>query len=242
MGFRPVDVARFFAISTTTVRVYEEMKLIPPISRTKTGYRIYTNEHIAYYACVRDMLIGFPLSKIAIILQFVMNRNLDEALWIVNKAQAMLQQEKIISQKMMDNLLNGLDCHSPKEGVLSIKELSDRTGVPATTIRYWDRVELLKAGRNNSNNYWIYTLDDIKKVHVIYAIKYALLATKKGYSIKIIKEQLNNFDFTSKAHFEKLGREFNEYLNRANRNQIKSVAALCKLCEQVEANSYLPLI
>lgn len=62
MAIRPIDIARKLGISRTTVRVYEELNLIPATNRTKTGYRIYTNEHMAFFICVREMLVSFFLS------------------------------------------------------------------------------------------------------------------------------------------------------------------------------------
>ncbi|WP_282433366.1 MerR family DNA-binding transcriptional regulator [Desulfitobacterium chlororespirans] len=236
-------MAQHFGISNTTVRVYEEIGLIPQPTRTKSGYRIYTNEHVAYYACIRIMLSGFSLTKIAKILTPVINKDIDTALWLANKAQADLQQEKIISQKMMENLFERIDkSQNSITQLLTVTEMSKLTGVPATTIRYWDKVGLLTAMRQTENNYRIFTIADIKKVHVIYAIKFASFASSKRYSVNIIRQQLDNFDYDNKEQIEKLAQDFYRYLDNLNRNQIKSIAALYHLCQQVEADIFEPLI
>lgn len=243
MNIRPTDIAHYFGISNTTVRVYEEMGLIPQVSRAINGYRIYTNEHIAYYACIRGMLSGFSLTQIAKMLKPVMNKDIDTALWIANKAQADLQQEKIISQKMMNNLFCQIDkiTYDPAQ-VFTINEISKETGVPSTTIRYWDKVGLISARRQAENNYRIFVKEDIRKIYVIYAIKFASFASSKRYSVKIIKQQLNDFDYEDKAQIEKLAQDFYEYLDHLNRKQIKSIVALYHLCKQVETDCYEPLI
>ena len=51
MSLRPVDIARQLKISTTTLRKYEDMGLVPKTSRTLSGYRIYTQKHLAYFTC-----------------------------------------------------------------------------------------------------------------------------------------------------------------------------------------------
>ncbi|HEX3048312.1 MAG TPA: MerR family DNA-binding transcriptional regulator, partial [Bacillota bacterium] len=83
---RPVDIARRLGISTTTLRKYEEMGLVPPASRSWSGYRNYTGEHLAYFICIREMLPGFNLTIITEVLQNVMDQKMDAAYWIVNKA------------------------------------------------------------------------------------------------------------------------------------------------------------
>lgn len=242
MNIRPKDISEYFGISNTTVRVYEELGLIPRPSRTKKGYRIYTDEHIAYFACVREMMSGFTLTKIAQVLNYVMNNNIDAALWFVNKEQADLQQEKTISKKMMENLLKKAE--SPKDIIprlLTVSEMSKATGVPATTIRYWDKVGLLSAHRQAENNYRFFSSDEIKKVHVIYATKFASFANSKRYSITIIRKQLSDFDY-SKEQVEKLAKDFYKHLDNINRNQMKSTVALYNLCCQVESGHFKTLI
>ena len=59
---RPIDIARQLNISTTTLRGYEERGLVPPAARSAAGYRFYTEKHLAYFICVREMLAAFGLS------------------------------------------------------------------------------------------------------------------------------------------------------------------------------------
>jgi DNA-binding transcriptional MerR regulator len=243
MAIRPIDIARHFGISTTTIRVYEEMHLIPKTLRSETGYRIYTDEHIAYFSCVREMLAGFSLTQIAKILKLLMEKDIDAALWIVNKTQADLHQEKAISEKMMQRLYqnNNFPDNRDKK-VFTINDMSKETGVPATTIRYWDKVGLISAKRQNSNNYRIFTSEHIKKIHVIYAIKFALFSTNHKYSVSLIKQQMSNLNYDDESRIEKIAQDFYHYLDVINRNQIKSVAALYHLCKQVENDYFEPIM
>jgi len=94
---RPIDIARKLNVSTTTLRNYEEFGLIPPVSRTASGYRIYTEEHIAYFQCIREMLAGYGLIQILNFLKEIMAKKIDSALWMANRTQAALQQEKVIA-------------------------------------------------------------------------------------------------------------------------------------------------
>jgi DNA-binding transcriptional MerR regulator len=93
---RPVEISRKFGISTTTIRKYEILSLMPPVPRSKTGYRILSDEHVAYIICVREMMPAFSLTEIAGIFKAVMIKEIDTALWIANKKQSDLYREKMI--------------------------------------------------------------------------------------------------------------------------------------------------
>ena len=72
MSMRPINIARKFGVSTTTLRHYEDFEMIPAVMRSPNGYRIYTDEHIAYFICIREMMHGFTLSEIIKMLKPVM--------------------------------------------------------------------------------------------------------------------------------------------------------------------------
>ena len=38
MNYRPIDIARKLNISTSTLRIYEDMGIIPPVKRSDSGY------------------------------------------------------------------------------------------------------------------------------------------------------------------------------------------------------------
>jgi DNA-binding transcriptional MerR regulator len=56
MKYRPIDIARKLNISTSTLRIYEDMGIIPPVKRTDSGYRIFTQIHLDYFICIKKMV------------------------------------------------------------------------------------------------------------------------------------------------------------------------------------------
>jgi DNA-binding transcriptional MerR regulator len=133
MSIRPVDIARKLGISTTTLRKYEEFGLVPPVPRSAAGYRMYTHEHLAYFACARDMLPAFSTSEILKIFRPVMVKEIDMALWMANKAQADLYGEKMIAGKIVKNLLLKNESKYQASGnKWTIHDISRETGVPET--------------------------------------------------------------------------------------------------------------
>ncbi len=242
MKIRPIDIARKLNVSTTTLRKYEELGMIPTVSRTESGYRIFTDEHVAYFVCIREMLSAFTLSYISKILQQVKAGKIDVALWKVNKAQVDLNQEKIIANKIAKKLFNrhkSLIESAQKE--LTIKDVSQETGVPATTIRYWDNLGLLSVERTESN-YRDFTPENIRQILTIYAVKFSICATGHKYSISRLKEELKKFDHNDKNKIKAIKDEIIKYLNEVNRAQIRSIAALHHLCVQVEDDNFESII
>lgn len=239
MSVRPVTIARRLGISTTTLRKYEEMGLVPPVSRSASGYRNYTEEHIAYFICVRKMLPGFNLTIIAEILKEVMLQKIDAAYWIVNKAQADLRQEKIISENIVKHLYHGKELQTNrKQKILTINDISQETGVPATTIRYWDKVGLISAQRCTENNYRIFTSEHIRQVLAIYALKLSAINNRHRYFIDQVREEMKRFDYNDRNKIKEIASGIEQNLDTINRLQIEGIAALHHLCAQVETNSF----
>ena len=240
---RPIDIARKLKISTTTLRSYEELGLLPPVVRYASGYRNYTDEHIAYFVCIREMLPGFTLVRIAQMLKEVMATRIEAALWLANKAQAELRQEKNISEKIMLHLIQKNEISVGTEAELfTINEVSLETGVPASTIRYWDKVGLIAVERATENNYRLFTAKHIRQILIIYALKFSLESIDHKYSVDKVKEELKGFDYNDKNRIITLASDIERHLAIINRAQIKAIAALYQLCLQVEANQFDTLI
>jgi DNA-binding transcriptional MerR regulator len=243
MTIRPVDIARRLGISTTTLRKYEDFGLVPPVSRSAAGYRIFTHEHMAYFACARDMLPAFTTSEIVKIFQPVMAKEIDKALWMANKAQADLHGEKMIAGKIVKNLLlkSGSN-HSASDKKLTIHDISRETGVPATAIRYWEKAGLISAGRQAENNYRIFEAEHVKQVLAICALKFSARVFRQRHSIKRIRKDLSTFDYNDKGRISIMVKGIEQYFNQVNRAQIKSISALLHLCDQVETGQFDEMI
>ncbi len=240
MNFRPVDIARKLGVSTTTLRKYEEFGLAPPASRTETGYRLYTSEHLAYFTCAREMLTAFSTSEISNIFQpIIAHRDINSAFWKVNHFQAKLHEQKMIAEKIVKTLLRDKDKPIiPHQEQYTINEISKKTGVPATTIRYWDKVGLISATRSLENNYRIFHTEHIRQILAIYALKFTVYVDYGRHSIERIRKDLESFDYSDQDRIVKMMGDIHQYLKRVNRGQLKGIAALYQLCCKVEQNEF----
>jgi DNA-binding transcriptional MerR regulator len=233
---RPVDIARQLKLSTTSLRHYEDRGLIPPVARSAAGYRMFTEEHLAYFVCIRDMRAGFSMTQIAKILQAVMANNIAAALWMVNQAQADLNREKRIAEKIVLNLVHRNEL--PDDRTYSIHQVSQQTGVPATAIRYWDKVGLISVKRERENNYRRFTAQHIRQILTIYALKFSVYGNRRQYSIERVKAELAEFDADDSDRLSAIARDMEQRLAQVNRAQIRGIAALYHLCIQVESGDF----
>lgn len=67
----------------------------------------------------------------------------------------------------------------------TIKEMSELTGLPASTLRYYDKEGLLPSLRRNNNNVRMFTDDDYHTLRLIECLK------KSGLLLREIREYMN---------------------------------------------------
>lgn len=234
---RPIDVARRLGVSTSTLRNYEAFGFVPSVERTAAGYRVYTAEHLAYFTVAREMMPGFSLPSIGSILGEVMARRIAAALWLVTKAQAELQQERDIAERVVARLLRRTRLPVAKQQWLTVKDVSRETGIPATTIRYWEKVGLLHAERRE-NNYRMFPASQVQRALAAYALKLTVYAYQERYFIDSIRADLEAFDYSDRGRIERMTSGIAQHLNQLNRDRIRGIAALHRLCQQVENDSF----
>ncbi len=236
MMIRPIDIARRLNISTTTLRHYEAFHMIPPVMRSPNGYRVYTDEHIAYFVGIREMMHGFALSEIARMLKLVMANKQDEALWIANKAQAALHNDKFVCEQIKLRFLQKKKTTVPKE--FTIDTVSKLTGIPPSTIRYWDKISLITASRYAGNNYRFFHQTHIDEILMIQALKMAMRARGEKYAVEQIRKEMQEINFTDTENISSIVTGIEKHLAILNRAQIRSIYALYSLCVQIEEHNY----
>ena len=79
------------------------------------------------------------------------------------------------------------------KGMLMIGKVSKLTGLPKSTLQYYDEKDVLKPVRNPANNYRYYSMEDVEK------LKQIKLLTNMGIGLDEIKETLAQPDFQIEA-------------------------------------------
>ena len=227
---RPIDIANKLGISTSALRHYESWGIVPPVERAANGYRIYTEEHVAYFACIRAMAPGYGIQLASRVMLLLQRREAEEALWIVNEAQAALHQEKNIAEQTMrilDNKeLDDIELKLPKKRkLLSIGEVAEQTGVPASAIRHWEKEGLLTPPRDQDNGYRRFSPAQVRQVLLIRTLRIAI------YSLDTVKQVMKQLDENNVENARKIVKESLFYLSQRNHDQIRGAHYLYALCK-----------
>lgn len=233
MEYRPIDIARKLNISTSTLRIYEDMGIIPPVKRTDSGYRIFTQIHLNYFICIRKMVKGYSLEFTGNLLKEHMKGNSDKALWMITKSQADLYTEKMRLEKVGLNLIKNLDYKSnsikkDKNNLMTIKEISEITDVSVTTIRYWETIGLISSVRGEGNNYRLFDQEQIKAILIIHALKYSLKIKYNFYNMDMLKKELKKFIY-DEPNTRDLIENISIYLDNVNLEMVKAISAFYEL-------------
>ncbi|MER7277003.1 TioE family transcriptional regulator [Dactylosporangium sp. NPDC000244] len=169
---RPVDLAREHGISAQSVRNYERDGVLPPASRTVSGYRRYTHVHAA---ALRAFLALVPAHGHAVagdVMRAVGAGDVDGALRRLDASHAQLLRDR--------ETLDGVESAArvlaaplppPAEQPLPIGALSHRLGVKPATLRKWERAGILAPERDRATRQRVYGPADVRDAELAHLLR-----------------------------------------------------------------------
>ena len=181
---RTSDMARLVGVHPNTVRKYVDWGLIPPVERTPSGYRLFTQKHLDCMRLARLVYSapypgrGFRALGTEVIQRAVV----DDWQGALEKAQehlALVQAELKNAEAAADLLerwAQNMAADSANESPLSIGEVSKLLGVSIDVIRNAERNGLITVPRNSYNNYRLFGKREIERLRII------RMLTRAGYS------------------------------------------------------------
>lgn len=200
--YRTTEVATAIGIHPNTVRLYEELGLIPTPERESNGYRIFTEFHIQQFLLARtafqiEVLQGGLRKKIVSVVKLSAHKQFDEALILTQEYLEGVRMERNNAEEaiqIVQDILSG----EIKEHRFSMKrkEVSKYLDISMDTLRNWEMNGLLTVKRKE-NGYRVYTDEDIKRLKVIRALrcaKYSLEAI-----LRMLRQLSKNPDIDIKA-------------------------------------------
>ena len=197
--YKTSEIAHRIGIHPNTVRLYEELELIPKPERTKNGYRIFTDFHLEQIKFARTALkievLQNGLRKQAIsIIKISATGNFNQAISLTKhylqqiKAEQRNAEEAIV---ITEKLLSG-NYQEIGSTVLTRKETADYLQISMDALRNWEMSGLLTIKRKQ-NGYRIYTDEDIRRLKIIRSLRCA------NYSLSAILRMLNTLSHNPKA-------------------------------------------
>lgn len=228
MELRPIDIARKLDVGTSALRHYEEWGIVPPAKRKANGYRVYTEEHEAYFQCIRAMYHGFGMATVRKIMPLLQENNFTDALWEVNQVQADLYQRKQLAIKaleilMPDNMESFLQKQNKKW--YTIGEVEREIDVPTTTLRHWEKEGLLTPDRDPENGYRRYSREDIRRLLIIRSVQSSV------FFLDIVRDIIDKVDQQSITEIRKTMMDSLTFMDYQIEQQLRGAHYLYRLVE-----------
>ena len=201
--YKTAEVAKIIGVHPNTVRLYEELELIPKPERRTNGYRVFTDFHIEQFRVARlafqiEVLQNGLRKKIIEMVKVSAKGDFDKALNLTDEYLLQVQKERHNAEDAI-GIVKQILFGEPQESSLSLKrkEASDYLSISMDAIRNWEMNGLLSVKRRE-NGYRVYTDGDIKRLKIIRSLRCA------NYSLEAILRMLNELSSNPNANIKKL--------------------------------------
>ena len=192
---RTSEIAKAVGIHPNTVRLYEEWGFLPPIPRSPSGYRLFTEAHLDQMRLARMALHGpwpgrnIKQSALALVRQAA-SGDLGGALEQAYHHLALVQAERAQAEaaaEFLERWAQGAAADAITEP-LWIGEAAKLLGLTTDVLRDWERNGLLTVPRDPHSRYRLYGVAEIGRLRVIRMLRRA------GYSTMAILRMLLHLD------------------------------------------------
>ena len=189
------DLAKAVGFHPNTVRRYVDRGILPPVERSLSGYRRFTEFHLDCLRLVRQVFSNqFPGAAIYQsgfrLIQATASGDLGGALELAYTHLALVQSERAQAE-VAAHLLERWALGTPADATtqsLTIGQVARYLGVSIDVLRNWDRNGLINIPRDPSNGYRRYGAPEISRLRVI------RMLSRAGYSLSAILRMLLQLD------------------------------------------------
>jgi DNA-binding transcriptional MerR regulator len=188
---RTSEVAAAVGVHPNTVRLYEEWGFLPPIPRSPSGYRLFTEAHLDQMRLARTALRGpWPgrnIKQAALALvQRAASGDLGGALELayvyLTQVRAELAQAGA-AVELLERWAQGTAADATVYR-LQIGETAELLNVTRDMLRNWERNGLIQVPRDSRSGYRLYGAAEISRLRVIRMLRRA------GYSMMAVLRML----------------------------------------------------
>jgi DNA-binding transcriptional MerR regulator len=175
-SLKTVDLARAVGLSQQQVRNYELWGFLPPVARSRAGYRLYTPRHLEALLTARSMIRGYGWQPARAIMRAVHEGDLDAALALVDARHAELDRKRRQVEATLATLRTLASqpvtwLRVRRSRGLRVGEAAMRAGVRVSAVRYWEQRGLLKPVRDQSSRYRLYDEQQLHRLQVIVLLR-----------------------------------------------------------------------
>ncbi|GAC1363473.1 MAG: MerR family transcriptional regulator [Ktedonobacteraceae bacterium] len=187
---RTHDLALAGHISVQQVRNYEANGLIPQAQRSPSGYRLYTQQHLAALKTVKSMVRGYGWPRTSAIMQALHRGDLSAALAMIDQRHAELASKRL----QMEQTLLALRTLAAQSTSLQsshhaqrmwVGEAARQVGVRVSAVHFWEQQGLLHPVREQPSRYRLYDEQQMRRLRVVALLRDA------GYPFNVIQSVLD---------------------------------------------------
>lgn len=189
-SLRTIDLARAAGISVQQVRNYEAQGLLPPASRSKSGYRLYTQHHLAALKTARSLVGGYGWQRTPAIMQALHRNDLSAALALIDTRHAELASKRLQAEQTLSALHTLAAQPAPLQNFshpqsFRVGEAARQVGVRVSALHFWEQQGLLHPIRDQSSHYRLYDEQQMRRLRVV------VLLREAGYDFIVILSVLD---------------------------------------------------
>ncbi|AJE39107.1 MerR family transcriptional regulator [Streptomyces nodosus] len=174
---RTIDVARRAGYSVQQIRNLERDGVLPPTTRTASGYRVYGERHLRSALAYRALAAGvgpveakeivraahrFPVSGAVLALLDAAHARLDTERRGLRRAE---EAARAISAEPIDDVRASDSMH--------VSELAAALGVRPSTLRHWDAEGLVVPDRDPARGTRCYTPAQVRDARIVHQLRRA---------------------------------------------------------------------
>jgi DNA-binding transcriptional MerR regulator len=189
-ALRTHDLALAGGISVQQVRNYEANGLIPEAPRGPSGYRLYTQQHLAALHTVKSLVPGYGWPRTSAIMQALHRGDLSAALAIIDERHAELAsrrrqvEQTLVALRILAAQSEALH-RSQHSQPIRVGEAAKRVGVRASAVHFWEQQGLLHPLREPRSRYRLYDAHQMRCLRVVALLRDA------GYPFNAIQSVLD---------------------------------------------------
>lgn len=187
--YKTLEIAQLIGIHPNTVRMYEDLELIPKPERQPNGYRVFTDIHVEQFRLARlafqiEVLQNGLRRKIVRMVKTSAAGDYDTALKLTQEYLMQVREEIANAEEAIMIVKQILDGRTEENiHAMKRKEVSEYLKISMDTLRDWEMNGLLTV-RRKRNGYRVYTDEDIKRLKIIRSLRCA------NYSLEAILTML----------------------------------------------------
>ncbi|WP_205325351.1 TioE family transcriptional regulator [Glycomyces sp. YM15] len=171
---RPSDLAREHGLSTQAVRNYERDGFIPAASRTRSGYRVYTEAHAAALRAFLALIPAHGHATAGRIMNALNAGDTEGALALIDRGHLRLlrDRETLDAVRAAIGHLTAVPAPARFTGPpLTVGELARRLEVTAATIRNWEQAGILAPEREPVTGYRLFRQEDVRDAELAHLLR-----------------------------------------------------------------------